>query len=148
MTFRSALAPLALAGFLCATLPACAQSPEPAPQQRAARGQDGPGGDLAARLDRQMASLDEALDLTSRQEAQVRALLEARAADRPARGARSRQASGDREALRAERQAQREATNREIEALLTPAQVARFRAWQESQRENARGRRGGRRGNG
>ncbi len=145
MFLRRTLAPLALIGLLFVTLPACAQSLEPAPQQRAARGQGGPGGDPAERLDRQMASLDEAVDLTSRQETQVRALLEEQAANRPERGARG---SGDREARRAQQQAQREAMNSKIEALLTPEQVTRFRAWSEAQRENQRGRRGGRRGNG
>ncbi|MEM6326010.1 MAG: hypothetical protein AAF791_02730 [Bacteroidota bacterium] len=94
--------------------------------------------DPAERIARQIQSLDEALDLTDEQATQIRALFEAEAAERPARGARG---SGDREAMRAQRAEQRAEMNRRIEALLSPQQVERFRAWTETQRDR-RGRRG------
>ncbi|OZC03844.1 hypothetical protein [Rubricoccus marinus] len=139
MSLRRTLTPLALLGLLTFTLPACAQSQEASPQQRSAAGAR--GGDAASRVQAQVSSLSEAVNLTASQTAQIRELLEAEAADRPARG------TGDRQAMREQMQARRAETTRKIEALLTPEQIPGFRTWQEAQRQNQRGRRGGR-GNG
>ena len=75
------------------------------------------------------------MGLTDEQAVEVRALLEAEAAARPERGARG---SGDREAMRARRAERRAETNRQIEALLAPDQIERFRTWTETQRGPAR----------
>ena len=112
------------------------------PQAAEAQSRDGRGdGD---RVEHRVAQLDEALDLTDTQASQLRALFEAQEADRPARGER-RSGSGDREAMRAEREAHRAEMDRQIAAVLTSAQMERYRALREA-RPSERG--GGRRGDG
>ena len=147
MTRYRTLSALALLGLLSVSTAACSQSrdaAEPAPAEaRGAR-----GGDPGARLDRQMASLREAVDLTDAQAEEIRAIFEAQAAERPRRGARGQRgggrASGDRAAMREAMQARRAEIQRQIEALLTPEQTEAFRAWSAEQAERRRGRRGGR----
>ena len=85
------------------------------------------------RVERQLAALDEAVDLTDAQAERVRAILVASEADRPSsppRGGRGGQGGpppgGDRGAHQAE-------VDRQIEALLTDDQVARYREWRASQ---------------
>ena len=106
------------------------------PQAAEAQSRDGRGdGD---RVERRVAQLDEALDLSDRQASQLRALFEAQEADRPGRGERR---SGDREAMSAEREARRAETDRQIAAVLTPAQMERYRALRQA-RPSERGRSG------
>ena len=85
------------------------------------------------RVARQLAAIDEAVDLSDAQRERVREILVAEAADRPsappARGGRA--GGADR---REERAARRAETDRLIEAALTEAQVERYRAWRASQR--------------
>lgn len=128
--------------LLVFSLTACSSSEE-------ATAQDGPrarGGDPGQRVERQLTSLDEAVDLTDEQAVQIRSLLEEQAANRPPRGARG---SGNRQQMRAQMQAQRDEMMSRIEALLTPDQVEGFREWAASQQQRGRrGGPGGRRGNG
>ena len=93
------------------------------------------GGDPEQRVER----LDEALDLTDAQAAELLALFEAQAATRPARSSER----PDRAEMRAERQARRTEMDRRIAAVLTPAQLERYQALQAE-----RGQRPGRRGDG
>ena len=139
---------VALIGLVSLSTAACSSSQdaaEPAPSEVRAR-----TGDPSERLDRQMASLRDAVDLTDAQAEEIRAILETQAAERPRRGARTQrgggQASGDRAAMREAMQARRAEVQRQIEALLTPEQVADFRAWSAEQAEQRRSRRAGRRG--
>ncbi|MEL6616288.1 MAG: hypothetical protein AAFQ43_11150 [Bacteroidota bacterium] len=128
--------------LLALSITACSSSQDTATQ-------DGPrarGGDPGQRVERQLESLREAVDLTDEQVVEIRALLEEQAANRPSRGARGQ---GNRQEMRAQRQAQRAEMMSQIEAILTPEQVEAFREWAASQQQ--RGRRGGpsgRRGNG
>lgn len=132
---------------LVASLSACASSstPEPAPRaearapQRAAARGGQRGGQRGAVVEAQLASMRTAVGLSDEQAARVRTILEAQVADRPARGA-----GGDREAVRAQMQERRARALAEVEAVLTPDQVERYRSWQAAQR--AEGGRGGRRG--
>lgn len=104
----------------------------------AARGAGQRGaGQRGAGVEEQLASLRTAVGLTDEQAAQVRTILEAQQANRPTRGA-----GGDREAMRAQMQERRARTQAEIEAVLTPEQVERFRTWSAAQRPQG-GRRGG-----
>lgn len=113
------------------------------PQAAEAQSRDGRGdGD---RVERRVAQLDEALDLSDRQASQLRALFEAQEADRPARGERRSGSPEDREAMRAEREARRAEMDRQIADVLTPAQLERYQALREA-RPSERG--GGRRGDG
>ncbi len=136
---------IALVGFLGISLSACAQTSAPTSASRPA------GSD---RMERQLTEMRAAVDLTDAQVTRIRAVL---AANRPA-GGRGQGAgrrddgrqgrgrpTGDRSAM-AERRAESE---RQIEAVLTPAQVERYRAWratQRSQRRGGPGRDGGRNG--
>lgn len=126
---------LGLAAVAFACLIALPQGAEA--QTRAPRGD----GD---RTEQRVTQLDEALGLSDAQAAQLRTLFAAQEANRPAPDARG--ASGDREAGRAQREAQRAEMDRQVEALLTPAQVERYRALQASRPQ--RGPRGGQRGDG
>ena len=96
------------------------------------------GGD-DDRIDQQIASLDQAVDLTDAQAVRIREILVAQEANRPARPARGGQGGqggqggpprgqggGDRDAQRAE-------ADRQIEAVLTEAQVVAYREWRASQ---------------
>ncbi|MDT7858396.1 Spy/CpxP family protein refolding chaperone [Rubrivirga sp. S365] len=130
VTLRRALgtAAVALAGLLA--LPQAAEA-----QTR------GPRGD-GDRTEQRVAHLDEALDLSDAQATQLRTLFEAQKAGRPERGERD---SADREATRAQREARRAEMDRQIGAVLTPAQLERYQALRAS-REGRRG--DGRRGDG
>ena len=135
---RGTVGALLLAGTLA--LPACAssaQTPEGRTEQR---------GD---RLERQVAAIHDAVGLSDQQTSQIRTLLEARSADmRGPRGSGQRgsgqtgqQGAGrppQNDPQRAERMAE---TERQIEAVMTPEQVTRYRAWRETQRSQ-RGARG------
>ena len=105
------------------------------------RGQRGDGD----RVEQRVAQLGEALGLTDAQASQLRALFEAQEGNRPARGERDSGNTDDREAMRAQREAQRAEMDRQIAAVLTPAQLERYQALRAS-RENRRG--DGRRGDG
>ena len=131
-TLRRALGAVALVGVLA--LPQAAGA-----QTRAPRGD----GD---RTEQRVAQLDEALGLSDAQASQLRAVFAAQQADRPARAERG---SGDLEAMRAQRQARQAEMDRQIAAILTPAQLERYqalRASREAQRGD--GQRGGQRGDG
>ena len=128
-TLCRSLALIAFALVCLLALPQDAQA-----QTRAPRGD----GD---RTEQRVTRLDEALGLSDVQAAQLRMLFAAQEANRPAPGARG--ASTDREAGRAQREAQRAEMDRQVEALLTPAQVERYRALQASRQQ-----RGGQRGDG
>ena len=108
-------------------------------QTRAPRGD----GD---RTEQRVTQLDEALGLSDAQTSQLRALFEAQKSNRPTLSARGNTSSGDREDGRAQREAQRAEMDRQVEALLTPAQVERYRALQASR--PSRGPRGGQCGDG
>lgn len=128
--FRLGIAVVALGGLLALSTPASAQS-------RAPRGD----GD---RVEQRVAQLDEALDLTDAQASQLRALFEAQEANRPSSGARRGGSPADREAVRAEREAQRAESDRRVEAILTPAQVERYRSLRASRQSRDRQRGDGR----
>ena len=127
----SRLAVLALA---LVSLAACSSSRDTArgdtARGNAARGDAARGSD--DRVERQMASLTEAVGLTDAQATRVRTILTAQAADRPSgppprgRPAGGQGGSDPRAARRAE-------TDRQIEAVLTEGQVERYRAWSASQ---------------
>ncbi|GAB5535373.1 MAG: hypothetical protein Rubg2KO_16220 [Rubricoccaceae bacterium] len=115
---RRALGVLALIGVLALPQVASAQS----------RGQR---GDVVERV----AELDKVLDLTDTQAAQLRAVFEAEQAARTGR----RRSAAAREARRAQGQERRAEMLRQIEEILTPAQLERYQAWRASQvRDNAR----------
>ncbi len=125
---RPLLAALALAAVTA--LPAAAQPPA----QR--------GDRAAVTLDSRLHDLDEALDLTDAQEAQIRRILETQARARMEQMRSAERPS--REAMRA----QAEAANAEIRAVLTAEQATRYDALRAEQ-ARTRGERGnGRGGNG
>mgnify|MGYP003146320428 CR=1 FL=1 len=124
---RRTLGLLALAGLLAL------------PQAASAQDRQGRGGD---RVELRIDALRQAAALTDAQVADVRALFEAQAANRPAPGARRSSSPQDRAAMQAERAGREAEMDRQIEALLTPEQVARYRTWRESQ-PRGRGGRGG-----
>ena len=135
VAIRRALGMLALVGLFALPQAASAQS----------RDQRGEGD----RVERQITHLDQALDLTSAQATRLRALFQAQEANRPAQGARRSGSPDDRAAMQAQRQAQRAEMDRQIEAVLTPAQVQRFRALRaERQNDGPRGQRDGQRPDG
>ena len=135
VAIRRALGMLALVGLFALPQAASAQS----------RDQRGDGD----RVERQITHLDEALDLTGAQATRLRALFQAQEANRPAPGARRSGSPDDRAAMQAQRQAQRAEMDRQIEAVLTPAQVQRFRALRaERQNDGSRGQRDGQRPDG
>ncbi len=70
----------------------------------------------------------------------LRAVFEAQEADRPAPGTRRSGSPDDREAMRAQRETQRAEMQRQIAAVLTPAQMERY--------ESLRAARDGQRGDG
>lgn len=87
--------------------------------------------DRTDRIERRVEVLREAIDLTDEQAAEVRRLFHVQAAERY-------EHTGDREAHRA-RMAERHAElSRRIEALLTPEQAQRFRAWREEHKRDRR----------
>ena len=87
------------------------------------------------RIAEQLASMDAALDLTDDQTVRIRSILEAQAADRPARPPRGAQGTGGRPGgdRGAGRQAQQAETDRQIEAVLRPEQISAYRTWRSSQ---------------
>ncbi len=95
------------------------------------------------RVVRQLAAIDQAVDLTDEQSARIRDLLTAAEADRPAQPQRGQQ--GQRSARgddpRAEQQSRQAETDRLIEAVLTPDQVERYRTWRAAQPQRGRGER-------
>ncbi|MDT7858386.1 hypothetical protein RQM47_17180 [Rubrivirga sp. S365] len=87
------------------------------------------------RVERQLVAIDQAVELTDTQSDRVRAILVAQDADRPSGpppggGQRGQAGGADR---RAEREARRAQADRQIEAVLTEAQVERYRQWRASQ---------------
>ncbi len=96
------------------------------------------------RVVRQLAAIDQAVDLTDEQSARIRDLLAAAEADRPSgppqgeRGGQGRQGGGE---PRGDRQARQAETDRLIEAVLTPDQVERYRTWRAAQPQRGRGER-------
>lgn len=125
----SPLRTLALLATLSLSVSACAQSQ--------------PTRDGGDRAEQRLDELRQTLDLTDAQTAELRAVFQAQAADRPARGERRSGGPADRDARRAQMQQRRAETERQIEAILTPAQMERYRAWRASQpQRGGRGRRG------
>jgi len=110
------------------------------PQAASAQSRDARGGD---RLEQRIDALRQAVALTDAQAADVRALFQAQAANRPAPGARRSSSPDDRAAMQAERAGRETETDRQIEALLTADQVERYRTWRASQSRDRAGRRGG-----
>lgn len=87
--------------------------------------------DRTDRIEHRVEVLRQAVDLTDDQAAEVRRLFHLQAAERYER-------TGDREAHRA-RMAERHAEmSRSIEALLTPEQAVRFRAWLDEHKQRPR----------
>lgn len=119
------------AAFALLSLAACAQSRDTAPN----RG----GRDDGARVEQMLTSLSEAVDLTGDQATRIRAILTAQQADRPSGPPPRGEGGGDR---RAAMEAQRAATDRQIEAVLTEAQVESYRTWRAAQRPDGPPRRG------
>ena len=108
-----------------------------------ARAQSQPTRDGGDRTEQRLDELRQTLDLTDAQTAELRTVFQAQAADRPARGERRSGGPADRDARRAQMQQRRAETERQIEAILTPAQMERYRAWRASQpQRGGRGRRG------
>lgn len=125
----SPLRVLTLLATLAVSLSACAQSQ--------------PTHDSGDRAEQRLDELRQALDLTDAQTAELRAVFQAQATDRPARGERRSGGPADRDARRAQMQQRRAETERQIESILTPAQMERYRAWRASQPQRGdRGRRG------
>ncbi len=90
------------------------------------------------RADQYAAELAEALNLDDAQASRLRALFEAQEANRPSPGARRGGSPDNREAVRAEREAQRAEMDRQVEAILTPAQVERYRSLRTSRQPRGR----------
>ncbi len=99
-------------------------------------------------MERQLTEMRAAVDLSDAQVTRIRAVL---AANRPASGrAQGGRAQGGRAqgggrpaGDRAAMDARRAESERQIEAVLTPAQVERYRAWRAAQQSQRRSRRGG-----
>ncbi len=109
-------------------LAGCASSSD-APRER--------GGD--DRVAQTLASLDDALDLTDAQTDRIRTILVAQETARPSgppRGGQGGQGGPPRDA---DRDTQRAEVDRQIEAVLTEAQLAAFREWRAAQPERPQG---------